>query len=69
MTQQTQLFAGSVTWVVRLPDGLAGSALPASPETLQNLLQAYSVCPADCRLDEGLRAFLRAVLADEWLPL
>jgi hypothetical protein len=67
--QHSQLFAGSVTWVVRLPDGLAGSALPASPEALQSLLRAQSVCSADCRLDEGLRAFLRAVLADEWLPL
>jgi len=58
-----------VTWIVRLPHGLAGSARPASPEALAHLLQAQSVCPADCRLDEGLRAFLRAVLADEWLPL
>ena len=32
-------------------------------------MRAHTVCPADCRLDEGLRAFLRAVLADEWLPL
>ena len=69
MTQLTQLFAGSVTWVVRLPDGLAGSALPATPEALHNLVRAQAVCPADCRLDEALRTFLHAVLADEWLPL
>lgn len=69
MTQRTQLFAGTVTWVVRLPDGLTGSARPSSPEALAQLLQAQAVCVADCRLDEALRAFLRAVLADEWLPL
>ena len=69
MAQPAQLFAGSVTWVVRLRDGLAGSALPASPEALHRLMRANTVCPADCRLDEGLRAFLRAVLADDWLPL
>ena len=69
MTHSTQLFAGTVTWVVRLPDGLAGSARPSSPEALAQLLQAQAVCAADCRLDEALRAFLRAVLADDWLPL
>ena len=47
----------------------AGTARAASPESLQALLRGYVVCPADCRLDEGLRAFLRAVLSDEWLPL
>jgi hypothetical protein len=69
LAQQTQLFAGQVTWLVRLPDGLAGTALPATPEALASLSRAASVCPADCRLDEALRSFLRAVLADEWLPL
>lgn len=69
MTQHTQLFAGQVTWLVRLPEGLAGSARPSSPEALAQLLQAQSICAADCRLDEALRTFLRAVLADEWLPL
>jgi hypothetical protein len=68
LTQQTQLFAGPVTWIVRLPDSLPGSARPSCPEALAQLLQTH-VCPADCRLDEGLLAFLRAVLADEWLPL
>ena len=69
MTQHTQLFAGPVTWLVRLPEGLAGSARPSSPEALAQLLQAQSICAADCRLDEALRTFVRAVLADEWLPL
>lgn len=69
MPNKMEFLAGPVTWLVRLPDGLAGTAREASPESLQSLLQGYYVCPADCRLDEGLRAFLRAVLADDWLPL
>ena len=69
MPNKMQLLAGPVTWLVSLPDGLAGTTRVASPESLQALLRGYVVCPADCRLDEGLRAFLRAVLSDEWLPL
>ena len=58
MPNPTQLFAGPVTWLVTLPDGLAGTAREASPESLRAMLRGQLVCPADCRLGA---IFLRPV--------
>jgi len=51
--------AGSVSWVVRLPEGPAGVALPACPESLQLLAERYLGCVVHCALGPQLREFLR----------